>query len=499
MSWLNRVCVGRSHKQVFLYGLAIVLVGLLLRLYSLERGLWYDEVSSLQLASTEDFWRSARGYDHPPLYFLILRGWIKFTSSPPWLRLLSVFFSCGTIVFLMLWLRLINFRAVFIGGWLAACSPGLLSFSQEIRGYALLACLTSLSLWALEMLLTASCRRGKAAKTFTALWLGCSLCAAVAVHLVAVFFIPALVVYSHVRLKRLWLHGVLHHVYAAACAALLLFILLYSWFLRGARHSYLEGWWMPQPSLKLIASTLVELLGLPQMLEGLMFVPPVYTPAAILFFFGCLGVLVWCLSGADFRPALPSLLLFLTGYAGILLYSIFFISVFISRTLLFLIPPLIGSVALLCAGILQRRVYLAAQTLFVMLSALGALRWVMWEAPQERVPWSEMVSTLDAALATWPEAARREVIITGYPFDALVMLEYKTGSLWKGRSRLATEFVCRNAPPVFFHIFHYRNFMPQHELEIHNRFLEHTAVCGYARQEIFSKKGLTLYRFYKQA
>src|SRR5262245_23509628 len=61
-----------------------------LRLDGIGKSLWLDEVSSYLQANAHDFMAAARNYDHPPLYFALLRTGLRMTGSFTVLRLFSV-------------------------------------------------------------------------------------------------------------------------------------------------------------------------------------------------------------------------------------------------------------------------------------------------------------------------------------------------------------------------------------------------------------------------
>ncbi len=115
-----------------------------------HQSLWYDEALSASLA-TEPY-RSlvdqlSRDDVHPPLYFLLLHGWIHGAgTSELALRSLSAWSSTLAVPLLMaLGTRIAGRRVGIVTGVLACCSPLLIYYGQETRMYALLACLSTLS------------------------------------------------------------------------------------------------------------------------------------------------------------------------------------------------------------------------------------------------------------------------------------------------------------------------------------------------------------------
>lgn len=155
----------------------IIALGLAVRLPGLDRDLWYDEASSLFNARGVDAlttrivpngpeitnevfirdggWReSLLAISHaewmPPLYFLLLRIWIKLVGeSDQALRLLSLIIGLGTVL-AMFFLG----RAVF-GEKVGLAAAALLSilplhiqYSQEVRPYPLALLFITLASWA---------------------------------------------------------------------------------------------------------------------------------------------------------------------------------------------------------------------------------------------------------------------------------------------------------------------------------------------------------------
>ena len=118
----------------------IVALSLILRLYRLgSQELWLDEAGSYYMATLPG-WLSGIALDNtPPLYNLLLRGFITlFGSSEAAVRLLSVL--AGTLfVAATIWAgkEIFNSRAALWAGLLAAVSPIHIYYSQEARAYVL--------------------------------------------------------------------------------------------------------------------------------------------------------------------------------------------------------------------------------------------------------------------------------------------------------------------------------------------------------------------------
>jgi 4-amino-4-deoxy-L-arabinose transferase-like glycosyltransferase len=131
----------------------ILLAGLALRLYRLGAdSLWYDETVSTALAGSAlpELIRHTAGDIHPPLYYILLRGWLVVMGYPTGhadatgigLEFAAGFFSLffGVLLIGLIYAlarRLAGPRAALIAAALAAFSPYNIWYSQEVRMYTL--------------------------------------------------------------------------------------------------------------------------------------------------------------------------------------------------------------------------------------------------------------------------------------------------------------------------------------------------------------------------
>jgi|GEM_PF-5321054 Predicted membrane protein len=223
----------------------ILLLAAALRLLGLDKSVWLDEASSLHQAMAPDFLASARAYDHPPLYFALLRAGLHLTDSYTVLRLFSVACGLGAVAFFCFWPD----RILRVGGWIAglllAVSPGFVAHSQELRHYALLSASFTAALafaWRLS-------RDPENPRVL--LGLGLSLLFAAATHLLTLFFATALAAWLCWSLRteppRRWLTILA----TGFLPALLLVVLLKTVFLQ-ATDKTTGGWWMPAVTPELL-------------------------------------------------------------------------------------------------------------------------------------------------------------------------------------------------------------------------------------------------------
>ena len=139
--------------------MAILLLATGLRFYRLEsQSFWNDEGNSARLSerSPRLIIEGTASDIHPPLYYLLLRGWRELVGATEFsLRSFSAFFgvvlTAVTLALGRLWFRAEKDRPVpLLAAFLIAINPTLIYYSQETRMYLLfplLATLQSYLLW----------------------------------------------------------------------------------------------------------------------------------------------------------------------------------------------------------------------------------------------------------------------------------------------------------------------------------------------------------------
>ncbi|WP_207867058.1 glycosyltransferase family 39 protein [Pseudomonas sp. 58(2021)] len=121
----------------------ILLLAAVVRFYDLTAAaIWGDEGSSLLLAryTLGGIWEHAAFDVHPPLYFMLLHGWVSlFGEGILSIRSLSALAGIATVGLGMCLVdRLATRRAAIIAGVLLALLPTAVRYSQEVRMYSLL-------------------------------------------------------------------------------------------------------------------------------------------------------------------------------------------------------------------------------------------------------------------------------------------------------------------------------------------------------------------------
>ncbi len=130
---------------------AILFLGTILRLLSINQSFWLDEASSVINAQRFSFWGILTEFAvtdfHPPFYYLFLKVWMMvFGSSELVVRLPSVLFGMGTVFVLYLLIRqLFSKQVALVAAFLLTIAPLHVYYSQEARMYSLETLLVTLS------------------------------------------------------------------------------------------------------------------------------------------------------------------------------------------------------------------------------------------------------------------------------------------------------------------------------------------------------------------
>ncbi len=129
--------------------LLVVAAASLRFLFLVQKPFWFDECFSVEVArlSWHDFGRLLwRREANMSLYYLMLRGWLHFGSSPFLIRSLSVIFSLASLP-AVFWLasKVFDRRVGLIAVALLSCNAYSIRYAQEARSYSLFVFLAALS------------------------------------------------------------------------------------------------------------------------------------------------------------------------------------------------------------------------------------------------------------------------------------------------------------------------------------------------------------------
>lgn len=125
----------------------VLILGLLLRLISLNQSLWLDEATTALVAKmplTDFFTKFIQADFHPPLYYLVIRGWwLVVGGSEIALRIPSVLFGILTVYVTYLIAKELKLKWPIVPALFLATSGLHIYYSQEARMYALATWLVS--------------------------------------------------------------------------------------------------------------------------------------------------------------------------------------------------------------------------------------------------------------------------------------------------------------------------------------------------------------------
>lgn len=148
--------MSKNRSLLLLLAAAILLIAAALRFHRLgEQSFWNDEGNSARLSerSIPLILEGTASDVHPPLYYLLLRGWRELAGDSEFgLRALSAFLGVGATALTLALGRLFMASrpaGFLLGGLLAAIHPALVYYSQEARMYQALAFWGLLSTWLL--------------------------------------------------------------------------------------------------------------------------------------------------------------------------------------------------------------------------------------------------------------------------------------------------------------------------------------------------------------
>jgi 4-amino-4-deoxy-L-arabinose transferase-like glycosyltransferase len=367
-----------ATRRIAAWG-AILAIGALLRLWGLgTESFWHDESWTWLVirGSVRDLFRTLVEHDaHPPLYYLLVRGWsLIFNDTEAALRLLSAAAGIAALpVMFRLGRRFGDEKAGLVAMGLLAIAPLHVYFSQEARSYALLFLLCALSIEALFNMRERPNRDGVILLTLVTAGI-------MYTHYMGAFFVLAEAVVVAKLGGREFTRGC---AIAAACA----FALYLPWLPTFLRHvtSVSGSFWIPSPTAGIFLRSMGDLAAYP---------------------YGIWAWLAWTVSIPIWLAALAApfitrkrehgalLLLVLIPIAGELLVSLAR-PIFYTRTFLYVLAPLTLLAPATITRLPRRAPALAA--LLLALCAYPGLRYIHMQTEKE--DWREVVRFLDREAA----------------------------------------------------------------------------------------------------
>ena len=139
-----------NYKRQVIFIFIILSLASLLRLYHLgAKVIWYDEADSVSSATRNIAFYQDKEVVYKPLYFILLRMWIKlFGVSPFCLRLLSVFFGVLSVYWIYLLGReMFGEKTGLTAALFLSISPFHIYHSQQVRHFTLITFLAIVSFY----------------------------------------------------------------------------------------------------------------------------------------------------------------------------------------------------------------------------------------------------------------------------------------------------------------------------------------------------------------
>lgn len=371
----------------------ILVLAALLRLFALDKGIWQDEYGSLRLISGEHLIATLRAHNHPPFYYLVLKGASLLAQDDSFLRLPSVLAGVAAVLCLWLWLARYSRFGATCAAVLAATHPFLVHYSQEMRSYGLLVFLTTLGFWLADEL------RRNWSDWRLATGLAAVLMIAIASHLIAVFVATAIFFYLGLFLlrERRWIPP--PTLIPSLIAVPLTFLFFTKVFLTQVYDP--STWWMEPPGLALLSDIGRSYLGWPALAwfggvlhDSLPLVPSelmALLPIALL-------VLVAIPTPRSADLPLPAAAVALA--LQFVLVSLLIVPVLVARTGLVTVVPVVAYIGMRLGRLRSRPARAVAVVTIGAMAAVFSCWWLLVEGRKPFGPWKEVAEILEPRLQT---------------------------------------------------------------------------------------------------
>lgn len=328
----------KSIQKYNLIALAILLLGLGLRIIYLNKSIFLDEFASIHIATSGSYLQSLKNNDYPPTYFFVLKLWSRISESIPFLRLLSVIFGMLTVLLLLAWLKPFSPSASLIAGFLCATSPTLIDYSQQIQTYALLVFLVTLSFY-FAYKISNNFRDVRYLIGLTAI-----LTLTVTTHMIGIFVVPSVCFYllpsiwSNKKDKEYW-----QRILLVILLPTIVFLLSFFYFAGGGK----ESWWMPPVTLTLLRQKFKALFSISFLFSPVSQLSKIYPVLAIFLSRAIKLMLIgvgFCLTFGNWRKNWIYLGTAIIYWLQVILFSFMILPIFHEKTLLPGVIPLIAFV-----------------------------------------------------------------------------------------------------------------------------------------------------------
>jgi uncharacterized membrane protein len=357
-------------NKIYPYAIVGILVlALSIRLIGLNKGIWMDDQASISMFSQKNVWQTfqeLRKDTHPPLYFVLLHFWAKISNSDAFLRLPSVFFSVGTVLVVMRWIKLYSDLASLLAGFSFATLPIMLRYSHEIRGYSLLVFATALTFFFASRVIK------EAEKNSVYIGLAFSLIIAVSTHMIGIMLIAPIFIFLILssRLENKKIHYI--KIISIFIIVFIIFCFYYFLFLNPINAASKISW-LPSISLTSLSFTANYAFGAYSTLYYPNYIDPIVT-------FIIITILAALVVFGKSKKALPFLVAGIIYLLQIISYSSFKAPIFWFTTVLPVLVPLVGFTALQIDAIRNKKIQRGFIGGFTILSLIFTGLWVTNEA-----------------------------------------------------------------------------------------------------------------------
>ncbi len=195
---MNQILYRLKKYSIPIILIALIIIGIFLRLKLLKSDIWYDE--SFTILTINKSWQDMftvirEDLVHPPLYYILTKIWgIVAGYTPSSIRSFSIVFGVLTIPLSYFTAKSINNKnSGIIAALLFTFSPFFITYSVEARAYSLLAFLAILTLYAYH----------KGSKLFYLLLLSLVFIHYFSILIIISFVLIKLIKYFDVSIKKL--------------------------------------------------------------------------------------------------------------------------------------------------------------------------------------------------------------------------------------------------------------------------------------------------------
>ncbi len=369
----------------------ILSIATVIRLVGLNKGIWLDEYSSLEVAlfNNGNIVESLRNYDHPPLYYIILKIWSFISINEIFLRTPSIIFGLLTLIFIIYTIKPYSLSGSLVSGFAFATIPIFIRYSQEIRDYSLLFLGISASFYYLMKLISEN-------RNIWYILFSISLIVIVSTNLIGIMIIPSIIVFLIPYFFSNSNKIILKKIFISISTAVIVFMFIYLVFLKNQTKS---NWWMPKLDMNLFISMYKYIFSVRHIFYLVAYFNSIKEISfASLFDYITKLALVTCgvilLFQGGWKKSWNWLLSALTYWIQIILFSIMILPIFWYRTIMPGLLIFIYFLGVQSGTIKSIKLKIISYISISILCSLALLGWLSTEARIQGEPWRELSASL---------------------------------------------------------------------------------------------------------